>query len=55
MREIQPNTLTDEELARLSYVHGAKDLPEAWVQELISRMDKLLMRVEELEALAYKH
>lgn len=50
MRGIQPDTLTDEELARISYVQGAKNLPEYWVQELISRLERILMRVDELEA-----
>lgn len=50
MRGIQPDTLTDEELARISYVQGAKNLPEHWVQELISRLERILMRVDELEA-----
>jgi hypothetical protein len=50
MQGIQPQTLTDAELAKYAYLQGAKGLSPEWVTELITRFESLLMDYERLEA-----
>jgi hypothetical protein len=38
MSGIQPQTLTDKELAHYADLMGADKLPVAWIQELIKRL-----------------
>ena len=50
MQGIQPQTLTDAELAKYAYLQGAKGLSPEWVTELINRFESLVQAYEELEA-----
>ena len=50
MQGIQPQTLTDAELAKYAYLQGAKGLSPEGVTELITRFESLLMDYERLEA-----
>lgn len=47
---IQPNTLTDAELAKYAYLQGAKGLSPEWVTLLITRFEEVLMANERMEA-----
>lgn len=40
MHSLQPQSLTNDELERLSYISGFKTLPANWVQELLRRTEK---------------
>ena len=50
MQGIQPETLTDAELAKYAHLQGAKGLSPEWVTELITRFESLLMDYERLDA-----
>jgi hypothetical protein len=41
MQGIQPASLTDEELLRMARLVRPEELPAAWVQELLVRLEKL--------------
>ena len=40
MQSLQPQSLTNDELERLTYIIGQEKLPAAWVAELLRRTDK---------------
>ena len=40
MQGIQPQTLTDDELERLTYIAGFNVLPLDWAKEMLRRTDK---------------
>ena len=50
MQGIQPETLTDAELAKYAHLQGAKGLSPEWVTELFIRFESLLMDYERLDA-----
>lgn len=40
MQGIQPQSLTNAELARYAYLIGADKLPKEWIEELIKRVEQ---------------
>jgi len=42
MQTIRPSSLTDEEVLRQVYLMGNEMLPKEWVEELCTRMARLL-------------
>jgi hypothetical protein len=42
MQSIQPQSLTDEELLHQVYLMGNEHLPKVWVEEMCTRMARLL-------------
>lgn len=46
MQGVQPETLTDEELLRYTYLQLGKPLPQAWALELYARLYRMYHHVK---------